>query len=114
MFKNNTASARANGSNVLFQAVKEVEIRNSLPVYISFDHDLGCTFDEDCNMIDLPSGYDFAKWIVEQDMNGTYKLHEDFEFNVHSANPVGKVNIEKYFNSYLKFKREKEAVNENS
>lgn len=27
MFKNNTAQARANGSNVLFQAVKEVETK---------------------------------------------------------------------------------------
>jgi len=28
LFKNNTASARANGSNVLFQAVKEVEAKS--------------------------------------------------------------------------------------
>jgi len=27
MFKNNTASARTNGSNILFQAVKEIEVK---------------------------------------------------------------------------------------
>jgi len=51
------------------------------------------------------SGYDIAKWLVEMDIAGKYLIPEDFEFNVHSANPIGKENIETYLNNYLEFRR---------
>ena len=73
---------------------------NGIPHYISFDHDLGV----DEKKKELPSGYDFAKWLVEMDMDSIYSIPIDFEFNVHSANPVGKENIESYLNGYLKFR----------
>ena len=42
----------------------------------------------------------FAKWIVDQDL--TYNIiPADFEFNVHSANPVGTANIINLLDSYL-------------
>lgn len=69
-----------------------------IPSFISFDHDLGV--DENKNL--LPTGYDFAKWLVEMDMDKKYFFPKDFNFKVHSANPVGKVNIEAYLNNYLK------------
>lgn len=73
-----------------------------VPYFISFDHDLG--EDENGNL--LPTGYDFAKWLVEMDMDNMYGgLPENFSFYVHSANPVGKKNIETYLNNYLKHKR---------
>ena len=50
----------------------------------------------------LPTGFDFAKWLVEMDMDNIYKFPENFSFHVHSANPVGKANIEGYLNNYLK------------
>lgn len=62
-----------------------------IPNYISFDHDLG----------EEKTGYDFAKWLVEQDLCGSNKFPDDFEFNVHSANPVGVKNIEGLFKSYF-------------
>ncbi len=74
---------------------------NGVPNYISFDHDLGV--DENNN--ELPSGYDFAKWLVEMDMDNIYLIPVAFEFNVHSANPVGKANIEVYLKNYLEFRR---------
>jgi len=47
---------------------------------ISFDHDLG---GEDTAMI-------VVKWVIEQDLNSKGKfIPMNFEFNVHSANPVG-------------------------
>ena len=68
---------------------------NGCPSYISFDHDLG----------DFETGYDIAKWIVEKDMERDGKfIPENFEFNVHSANPVGAANIEKYLINYLTFR----------
>ena len=68
-------------------------MHNGMPTYCSFDHDLG--LDE--------SGYDFAKWMVNEDLGGIHKFPYNFKFNVHSANPVGKQNIETLLNNYLSF-----------
>ena len=66
---------------------------NGMPSYITFDHDLGTEL----------TGYDFAKFLVEEDLNGN-SLPPNFSFAIHSANPVGANNITELLNSYLKFK----------
>lgn len=71
-----------------------------VPVLISFDHDLGMNENGDI----IPNGYDFAKWLVEMDMDGIYKLSKNFDFMVHSQNPVGAENIRGYMNNYLETK----------
>jgi hypothetical protein len=63
------------------------------PSFISFDHDLGQSL----------SGFDFAKWIVDKDQDQNF-LTEDFDYYVHSQNPIGKQNIEGLLNSYLRQK----------
>lgn len=71
--------------------VKWIEA-NGVPDKISFDHDLG---DENTK-----TGYDAAKWI------GKYCLDNSIpfpEYNVHSANPVGRANIESYLQSISKY-----------
>ena len=68
------------------------------PSYISFDHDLG--IDDNGNL--LKTGFDFAKWITEADMDGLIAIPNSFEFNVHSANNVGADNIQGILDSYLK------------
>lgn len=73
---------------------------NAIPPFISFDHDLGV--DENDKL--LPTGYDFAKYLVDMDMNNILMFPENFSFYVHSANPVGKKNIEAYLNNYFEFK----------
>lgn len=65
------------------------------PSYVSFDHDLGN---------DIPSGYDCLKWLIDHDLQSQGFIPDDFEINVHSANPVGKENIEKLWSSYKTFK----------
>ena len=74
--------------------------KNGIPSYISFDHDLGC---EDTGEI-LKRGYDFAKWLVDMDIENIYKFPDNFSFNIHSANPIGRNNINSILNNYLKFK----------
>jgi hypothetical protein len=74
-------------------ALKIIE-EKGFPYFISFDHDLG---------EDIPTGFDFAKWLVEQDMDFNV-LPANFSFNVHSANPVGAENIKGYLSSYLVFR----------
>lgn len=73
---------------------------NGIPTFISFDHDLGC--DEMGNI--LKSGYDFAKWLVDMDIENIYKFPDNFNFDIHSANPIGKNNIKAILNNYLLFK----------
>ena len=63
---------------------------STLITYISFDHDLGLG----------ENGYDCAKFLVEYDLDHQV-LCKDFEYNVHSANPVGSVNITRYLKSYF-------------
>ena len=81
------------------EAVKFVQ-QNGIPNYISFDHDLGC--DEKGNI--LKSGYDFAKWLVDMDIENIHKFPDNFTFDIHSANPIGKNNIKSILNNYLLFK----------
>lgn len=74
------------------EAVAYVE-GNGFPSYVSFDHDLG----------EGKTGYDFAKWLVEKDMDEDW-LPDNFFFYVHSQNPVGAENIRKYIIDYMRFK----------
>jgi len=66
-----------------------------LPMYISFDHDLG--LEEDGTE---ENGYDCAKFLVELMMD--FKVHTMPVINVHSGNPVGKQNILALFDNYRK------------
>lgn len=72
---------------------KQIIIEHDLPVFISFDHDLGN--DED------GTGYDFLKWLIEYIQDNKLKFPNEFDYTVHSANPVGKANIIQYFNCYF-------------
>ena len=73
-------------------------VRNKSKIEIALQNGV----DENENL--LPTGYDFAKWLVDMDMDNIYKFPENFSFHVHSANPVGKANIEGYLNNYLNFR----------
>lgn len=84
------------------EAVKYV-LDHGAPSYISFDHDLGV--DNDGAV--AKNGYDFARWLVESSLDGALTLCEDFSFWVHSANPVGKRNIESILINYLNFTKDK-------
>jgi hypothetical protein len=63
-----------------------------MPMYISFDHDLGAPQNR--------TGMDFAKWLVD------YMLDNDIPvdllaFRVHSQNPIGAENIRMYLNNFI-------------
>ncbi len=66
-----------------------------LPEFISFDNDLG--EDEQGNL--LEDGYAAAKWLVYD--SGLYL--RQLRFNVHSANPVARIQIESLLNNYIAF-----------
>ena len=77
------------------EAIRYME-ENGCPDYISFDHDLG---GEDTAMI-------VVHWMIDRDMDmGGLFISDDFEFHVHSANPVGVKNIEGLLGQYLRFKK---------
>jgi hypothetical protein len=72
-------------------------LTNDLPTAICFDHDLGG--DEETSKLE-PSGFDCAKWLVDYCIDNDEELPK---WNVQSANPVGKDNINGLLISYLKF-----------
>lgn len=73
--------------------------KNGCPFEISFDNDLGVAEME-------KEGYGFAKWLVDSDLSGAVEIPSDFRFNVHSANPSAKRNIQLLLDRYLKHKRD--------
>jgi len=75
---------------------------NGFPDVISFDHDLGLMHYAN-DYSDGKTGYDFAKWLVEYDMD-TNTMPANFSFTVHSKNPQGTINIEKLLDNYIRYK----------
>ena len=67
---------------------------NGLPDAICFDHDLG-----DNREIEIKSGMDCAKWLIEYCLDNKLKLPL---YNIQSANPAGKENIRGLFLSFIK------------
>ena len=83
-----------------FEEAVEFVQKFGIPNHISFDHDLGCNE----NGVIYRSGYDFAKWLIEIDLDNVITFPNDFTFNVYSANPVGKEYIQSILDNYLNFK----------
>lgn len=67
--------------------------QKGIPSFMSLDHDLGG--DDTC--------IEFLKKFEIFVLDGDAVVPEDFDFYVHSQNPVGKQNIEHRLNGFLKF-----------
>lgn len=81
------------------QEVLDAFLEKGMPSYISFDHDLG---------EDSGTGYDIVKMLINIDMEtpeDMYRFPENFDFYVHSKNPIGKSNIEGLLNNYMKVRQ---------
>lgn len=63
------------------------------PEEVSFDHDLGTE----------KTGLDFAHFLIDLDLD-TGTMPDNFSYNVHSANPVGRANIVGLLGGYLRFR----------
>lgn len=78
-----------------------------IPKFISFDHDLGLEHFDDVLMKEFvgepieKNGYDFAKWLVNHILDYKLDLPEDFSYYVHSMNPIGANNINKYMLQFI-------------
>lgn len=77
----------ARSSNQAIEMVKN----NGMPRFISFDHDLG---DDDTAM-------NFIHWIIDELHNRQVSIPNDFEFDVHSQNPIGAENIRFLMNNVV-------------
>lgn len=84
------------GSALISEAIAMVQA-HGFPEYVSFDHDLGGD----------RTGLDFAHYLIQLDLDkGTMPIN--FNFDVHSANPVGTENIEALLERYIRWKTEQE------
>jgi len=74
-------------------------LKKGLPQFISFDHDLAWEHYGNPNVSQYTekTGYDCAKWLVEFCMKTEQPLPD---FQVHSMNPVGKINIQSLLTNY--------------
>jgi len=70
-----------------------------LPDFISFDHDLADT--HYISNDGEKTGYTFAKWFCDYIIDNNLKLPNNFEYYVHSMNPVGAKNISAYMENFL-------------
>lgn len=72
-----------------------------IPDFISFDHDLADEHYGDFHQDEYKekTGYECSKWLVDWCLENNQQLPQ---FIVHSANPVGKKNIETYLNNASK------------
>jgi len=78
-----------------YQAAVASCAERGCPSFVSFDHDLG---------EDTPTGMDFARWMVEQDLDANF-FPQEFTWKVHSANPIGAANIEGLLGNYFHTKK---------
>lgn len=62
-----------------------------IPLFISFDHDLGI------GKTGLNCASFLANYVIDHDV-----LYNDMSFYVHSQNPVGAENIQAYMTSFIK------------
>lgn len=83
-----------------YQDAVDLILKFGCPSFISFDHDLGLFPDGT-----EKNGYDFAKWLVDSDLDKIIKIPDDFSFSVHSSNPKGRENIKSILDGYLSFKK---------
>jgi|ERR1035437_11201579 hypothetical protein len=104
--------ALPDGFDILWHTTEEAQeycTNNSVPIFISFDHDLGYDESKGYSFKLAPTGLDFIKWLVNMDMalNGEF-IPASFEFAVHSANPVGAENMNRYLTQYLSIRHKNE------
>lgn len=72
--------------------VLELVVSLGFPQMISFDHDLGDN---------TRNGYEIAQKLCDMIMDGV-EVPRGFQYRIHSKNPVGAENINKYMNNFLK------------
>jgi arginase family enzyme len=79
----------------------ECILKNGLPIFISFDHDLaddhylpGSTYEK--------TGATFARWLIDWIIDNDIVIPDDFNYYVHSMNPVGAENIRSLMASFLR------------
>lgn len=64
---------------------------NGVPVFVSFDHDLGDYTDKG-----EKTGYDCAKWLIDYCFDNGEAIPD---FETHTMNPIGGENIRQYLRS---------------
>ena len=103
IYENNEDWVIVKDYNSFISYIKE----NGIPKFISYDHDLSYDAylqenqegDIDYDNMEEKTGYDCAKWLVQYCLESNLTIPD---YYVHSANPVGKKNIEMYLENAKK------------
>lgn len=84
------------------QDAVELLYSRGCPQFISFDHDLGL----DSNN----TGYAFAKDWINLVLDGKIVIPSNFNFYVHSQNPVGAENIRQLMSQFIRMCSESSSI----
>lgn len=76
-----------------FWAFKRTIVERGIPKYVSFDHDLGFS---------KHTGMDCAMFLIAMMFDYKPSNVEDFQYYVHSQNPVGAENIRCFMENHLR------------
>ncbi len=90
-----------------------VVTERGLPGFVSFDHDLAEEHyaSDDCSQFKHRTGLDCAKWLI----NHCLKTNQDLpKWQVHSMNPVGRLNIKHRLQDFPRIKAHYESANKGS
>ncbi len=114
LYLDNNRNPKSSGWTIArtVEDAKKLVSEKGLPEEVSLDNDLGYIVDgviyldlvDDnvpSNAILMPTGSDFVKWLVEQDMDGVINIPKDFKYNIHSANTTQNDWMRNYFRNYL-------------
>ena len=74
------------------EEARRVILSRGLPVFVSFDHDLGGT---DTSMV-------FLHWLIDYMLDNNLTFPPEFSYGVHSQNPVGVKNIRGLLDSFIR------------
>jgi hypothetical protein len=66
---------------------------NGIPEFVSFDHDLG---NDDTSRI-------FINWMIFEVLDGNLKIPNNFTYDVHSQNPIGRDWIRGTMSNFLEY-----------
>lgn len=75
-------------------------MRYGIPRVIHFDHDLA--EEHYIKGYGDKTGYDFARWLCDYILDNDLDFPKNFQYAVHSMNPVGREKIISYMNTFMK------------
>ena len=97
-----------------YQQFKDAVLKNGIPKFVSFDHDLAnehysmtedkvnsSSYEDVVDSYDEKTGYDCLKWLINDILAPSTLPFPNYA--LHTMNTIGKDNMEKFINQYKRY-----------